>query len=118
MNPRQVTAQPLCGKENDKNKKEKSNRSSAKAYIAGTADPLLHGHSWFSPQEQPAYSEFASMADEQIDNAIRKATRTGRPFGSESFIDRLELQLNQSLKPGKPGRPRKTMQKTGEFPQF
>lgn len=92
--------------------------SSAKAHIAGTADPLLHGHSWFSPQEQPAYSEFASMADEQIDNAIRKATRTGRPFGSESFIDRLELQLNQSLKPGKPGRPRKTMQKTGECPQF
>ena len=44
--------------------------------------------------------------------AIRKATRTGRPFGSEGFIDALEFQLNQSLRPGKPGRPRKT----GECP--
>lgn len=90
--------------------------SSAKAHISGTADPLLHGHPWLSPQEQQAYSGFVSMADEDIDNAIRKATRTGRPFGPESFIDRLELQLNQSLKPGKPGRPRKITQETGECP--
>ncbi|RNC71714.1 MAG: transposase [Desulfuromonadales bacterium] len=87
--------------------------SSAKAHITGAADPLLNAHSWLSPQEQRAYSEFVIMEDQETDHAIRKATRTGRPFGSESFIDRLEFQLNQSLKPGKPGRPRK---KTGECP--
>ncbi|MRR32581.1 transposase, partial [bacterium] len=81
--------------------------SSAKAHITAAVDPLLHEHSWLSPHEQQAYSEFVSMADEEIDDAIRKATRTGRPFGSESFIGSLEFQLNQSLKPGKPGRPRK-----------
>jgi putative transposase len=42
-----------------------------------------------------------------MDEEIRKATRTGRPFGSESFVEKLEFQLNQRLRPKKAGRPRK-----------
>jgi putative transposase len=80
--------------------------SSAKAHISGVSDPLLSANSWLSPQEQEAYAEFVRQDDEENDEAIRRATRTGRPFGSERFIDRLELQLNQPLRPGKPGRPR------------
>jgi putative transposase len=53
------------------------------------------------------------VEDVKSDNAIRKATNSGRPFGSETFVDVLEFRLNQSLKPGKPGRPKK---ETGECP--
>jgi putative transposase len=35
---------------------------------------------------------------------IRKHTRTGRPLGSESFIETLESLTGRSLKPLKPGR--------------
>jgi len=87
--------------------------SSAKAHISGASDPLLSANSWLSPQEQRAYAEFARQDDEETDEAIRRATRTGRPFGSEPFIDLLELQLNQPIRPGKPGRPRT---KTGKRP--
>ena len=87
--------------------------SSAKAHMTGTRDLLLGEDSWLSPQEQRAYAEFVGTEDEETDDAIRRATRTGRPFGSESFMDVLELRLNQSLRPGKPGRPRG---KTGECP--
>lgn len=81
--------------------------SSAKAHMTGTNDPLLVGaNSWLSSQEQSTYAAFVRTEDAESDNAIRRATRTGRPFGSESFIDMLELRLNQSLKPRKPGRPR------------
>jgi putative transposase len=45
--------------------------------------------------------------DDETDNIIRRATNSSRPFGSETFIDMLEFQLNQTLKLGKPGRPRK-----------
>jgi putative transposase len=62
--------------------------------------------SWLSPQEQSSYAKFVRTEDEEADNAIRIATKTGRPFGSESFIDILKFRLNQSLKPGKQGRPR------------
>jgi putative transposase len=87
--------------------------SSAKAHVATAHDPLLSGDSWLSVEEQSAYREFVCREDDETDSAIRKATNSGRPFGSESFIDTLEFQLNQALKPGKPGRPRK---KTGECP--
>jgi len=87
--------------------------SSARAHVTTAHDPLLSGDSWLSAEEQSAYRDFVCMEDDETDSAIRKATNSGRPFGSESFIDTLEFQLNQALKPGKPGRPRK---KTGECP--
>lgn len=85
--------------------------SSAKAHITGTKDQLLHMPAWLSAKNRAAYAEFVRAADtgpedEKIDSAIRKATRTGRPCGSEQFIDLLEFKLHQPLRPGKPGRPR------------
>jgi len=87
--------------------------SSAKAHMTGTSDALLSANAWLSAQDQNAYIEFVRNDNGETDDTIRKATRTGRPFGSESFVDQLEFLLNQSLKPGKPGRPRR---KTGECP--
>lgn len=87
--------------------------SSAKAHVAGAHDSLLTADSWLSSQERSAFGEFVRLKDDETDNTIRRSTNSGRPFGSESFIDMLEFQLNQALKPKKPGRPRK---KTGECP--
>ena len=82
--------------------------SSAKAHITGASDDLLGTTLWLSPQEQSVYAEFVAAEDEETDNAIRRATRTGRPFGSESFVDLLEFQLQQPLKARRRGRPYKT----------
>lgn len=87
--------------------------SSAKAHVTGVHDSLLSADSWLSSQDRSAYSEFVCLEDDETDNLIRRSTNSGRPFGSESFVDMLEFQLNQVLKPRKPGRPRK---KTGECP--
>lgn len=87
--------------------------SSAKAHVTAAHDSVLSADSWFAAQERSAYREFVCQADDETDNIIRRATNSGRPFGSETFIDMLEFKLNQTLKPGKPGRPRK---KTGECP--
>ena len=82
--------------------------SSAKAHITGANDNLLGPTTWLSPQEQSAYAEFVVAEDEETENAIRRATRTGRPFGSESFVDLLEFQLQQPLKAKRRGRPYKS----------
>jgi hypothetical protein len=83
------------------------------AHMTGTIDTLLTAASWITPDDKSAYVEFVRTQGEETEDAIRRATRTGRPFGSESFVDMLEFRLNQSLKPRKPGRPRT---KLGECP--
>jgi putative transposase len=87
--------------------------SSAKAHLTGADDAVLGAISWLDPSERAAYSEFVLAENEEMDDAIRKVTRTGRPFGSESFFDMLEIRLHQVLRPKRAGRPRK---KTGECP--
>jgi putative transposase len=79
--------------------------SSGKAHIMGTADDLLSETAWFDPSERQAYVNFAKEVDEVADKAIDKATNTGRPFGSEKFVDLLEVRLNAVLRTKKPGRP-------------
>ena len=46
-------------------------------------------------------------ADETIER-LRLHERTGRPLGDAAFLDHLERLVGHSLRPGKPGRPRKT----------
>jgi len=50
------------------------------------------------------------LAEAEAD-AIRRCERTGRPLGSERFIERLEGRLGRALKPGKPGRKKKEEEK-------
>ena len=87
--------------------------SSAKAHINGTDDEVLEKPSWLPLDARKDYAEFMLQDGKQGESLLRKATRTGRPFGSEGFIQKMELQLNQALMPRKPGRPRR---KTGECP--
>lgn len=87
--------------------------SSAKAHLTEADDAVLGSTSWLASSERAAYAKFVLADNDGMDDAIRKATRTGRPFGSEGFVEMLEFQLNQTLKPQKPGRPRR---KTGECP--
>jgi len=44
---------------------------------------------------------------DEIEEEIRKATSTGRPFGSIGFIEHVERVLGRQLKPKKGGRPKK-----------
>jgi putative transposase len=81
--------------------------SSAKAHLSGVNNPLLHEPAWLDPTEQKAYVAYVKNSDTETDNAIIKATKTGRPFGTETFIDEMEFSLNRSLRPKRPGRPRK-----------
>lgn len=81
--------------------------SSARAHLVGADDAVLGTAVWLDPAERSAYADFVLAEDEDTDAAIRQATRTGRPFGSESFVDQLELRLQQSLRPRKAGRPRR-----------
>ncbi|MCK4623053.1 MAG: transposase [Desulfuromonadales bacterium] len=87
--------------------------SSAEAHVTGAANSLLYSPCWLEPQQRKNYCEFIRQNDDEADKAIRKATSTGRPLGSEAFIDNMEFQLNQTLRPRKPGRPRK---ESGECP--
>lgn len=82
--------------------------SSAEAHVAGTTNQLLAEHSWLAPDERSVYGKFLCVLNEEMDDGIRRATQTGRPFGSEYFIDQMEFSLEQRLRPGVPGRPRKT----------
>ncbi len=40
---------------------------------------------------------------EQEIELLRKHERTGRPLGSDSFIEKMEFLLDRKLKPQKPG---------------
>jgi putative transposase len=48
-----------------------------------------------------------SGLDEREHEAIRGGERTGRPIGSDAFLDRLAATLGRPVKPRPPGRPRR-----------
>lgn len=76
--------------------------SSARAHLAATDDELVT----VTPLLQMAGDWrlfLAGAAEEEQVNEIRKHERTGRPLGSEGFIERLETNLDRPLKRGKPG---------------
>jgi putative transposase len=81
--------------------------SSAKAHVSDIKDDLLSDESWFSEKEIKSYRGFLRKDAEEINAAIRRATSTGRPLGSEGFIKKLERILKRDLFPKKGGRPKK-----------
>ena len=82
--------------------------SSAKAHITGSKDELLYNPSWLAEQDRASYVDFICQSDDEAEKLLRTATRTGRPFGSESFIDGMEFLLNRTLRPRKAGSPKKS----------
>lgn len=82
--------------------------SSARAHLAGRDDGLVA----VAPLLELAgdWRAFlrAAPGTKELD-AIHRSERTGRPLGSEGFLESLEAQLDRPLKKGKPGRkPSKT----------
>src|ERR1039457_4648143 len=80
--------------------------SSARAHLAGADDDLVK----VAPLLEIAgdWGLFLAGADTtEQENDIRKHERTGRPLGSEGFIEKLESILEPILKCGKPGPKRK-----------
>jgi len=81
--------------------------SSAKAHIYGTKDEVL-GETLFEGRQRKDYIELmkANIKEEDINN-IRNYTRNGRPFGRESFTEKIEQKLDRILKSRPRGRPKK-----------
>ncbi|SDE46146.1 putative transposase [Desulfuromonas thiophila] len=82
--------------------------SSARAHLTSGCDDLLHSPSWLACKDRSAYADFIMQSDDKAEDSLRSVTRAGRPFGSEGFIDKMEETLKTTLRPRKPGRPRKT----------
>jgi putative transposase len=75
--------------------------SSAQAHVAGNDDGLVK----VSPLLEIVgdWKTFLTGANEELLNDIRKHERSGRPLGSEEFVESLEADLSRTLKPEKPG---------------
>ena len=76
--------------------------SSARAHLTCTDDQLVK----VAPLLEMAgdWKTFLDgAAEEEHVSDIRKHERTGRPLGSEGFVERLESALDRFLKRGKPG---------------
>lgn len=71
----------------------------------GIKDDVLSEGSWLDGKELKTYREFLLQESEDIGASIRKATSTGRPLGSEGFIEKLEKTLGRDIFPKKGGRP-------------
>ena len=84
--------------------------SSAPAHCGHGGDPsrLLDLGAWFERKPVPAWRatlDAIAESDAAI-NLLRRHTRTGRPLGSQSFLNRIEQTLNRSVQPKRAGRPK------------
>jgi len=72
--------------------------SSARAHCLGAHDPMLAtGRPW--PEDRDEWKRWLGQkVDESEDRAIRRATATGSPFGSSSFVQELEKSLGRRLR--------------------
>ena len=81
--------------------------SSAAGHCGRREDPLLSGNLEWSDQITDWSAWLAEEEDPATLARLRLLTRTGRPAGDETFVDRLESLLGRILRPRSPGRPRK-----------
>ncbi|HET7785094.1 MAG TPA: transposase [Myxococcales bacterium] len=78
--------------------------SSARAHLLGGSDPLVAPAPLLTRVGE--WSAFLRTEPElDVACACRKHEGTGRPLGSDVFIDQLESQLGRVLRPRKPGPP-------------
>jgi len=81
--------------------------SSARAHVQGIRDEVL-GEELFEGGLRKDYREFIREdIQEEEKNRIRYSTRTGRPFGSETFVKKMEKKLDRIFILRPPGRPKK-----------
>jgi putative transposase len=84
--------------------------SSASAHISSTVDGLLSVDSWLAAEQREQFREFLKTPSEEEDALIRRKTSSGRPLGSDSFVDMLQYKLACSLRLKQRGRPKKTVE--------
>ncbi|MGE4561205.1 MAG: transposase [Desulfobulbus sp.] len=75
--------------------------SSARAHLDGTDDKLVQTAPLLSLV--PDWSEFLQLTPSEEVERIQRHERTGRPLGSDNFVDTLETTLARVLRPQKPG---------------
>ena len=84
--------------------------SSAAAHLSGKDDALVR----VGPLLKlvPRWSKHLSVeADPEVVRQLRRHEATGRPAGEDRFVKRLERLLDRVLRPGRPGRKKKTAEK-------
>ena len=77
--------------------------SSAQAHVFGREDPYLSGdeRAVLAIDDWKAY--LRDEDDKVYLRAFRKSSRTGRPLGNDSFIDKLEALTGRTLRKQRPG---------------
>jgi putative transposase len=85
--------------------------SSARAHVTGRdEDGWLDMRHWREEYTSVRWVEVLrdGIEEEAFRERLRVSTRTGRPMGSDNFVDDIERAVNRTLRPREPGRPKKT----------
>ena len=88
--------------------------SSAAAHCGvAAADARLAMEEWTAQWNASTWSEYlrAGATESEIET-FRQCTHTGRPLGTEEFVDELEQRTKRRLAPRKGGRPAKQQEDT------
>jgi len=80
--------------------------SSAQAHLMAQDDKLVRVEPLLSMVGD--WSDFLMLPPEDDMTTFRKHERSGRPLGQEAFIDHIEVLLERTLRPQKPGPKQKT----------
>jgi putative transposase len=84
--------------------------SSAAAHVAGRDDGIVQVRALL--ERAPDWREFLTEATQAEDAALLRChERTGRPLGEAAFLDRIEKRLGRPVRPAKPGRKPKQVEK-------
>ncbi len=76
--------------------------SSASAHLKGEDDSLVKVQPMLD--RIPRWSDFLSSSDRSKDEVLQRHASTGRPIGTDGFLDGLEKMTGRSLRPLKVGR--------------
>jgi len=78
--------------------------SSARGHLGIRHDPLLNLVRWRNGWTTESWKDCLELGlrDGLLLERIRDAMLTGRPFGSEGFLDRLAAQFGEKVRPRKP----------------
>lgn len=78
--------------------------SSAQSHLHNTPDPLVNVHALLD--REPNWSAFLERpSDPHVGDHLHRHENTGRPFGDQNFMAKIEAVTGKSFTLGKPGRP-------------
>ncbi|WP_267927357.1 transposase [Desulfolithobacter dissulfuricans] len=75
--------------------------SSARAHLEGTDDLLASPFPF--PELIPRWDDFLHLSTAEELEKLKRHEHTGRPLGSDSFVESMEKTLGRILRPQKPG---------------